>query len=996
MRILRRLAIAVAIAAAAQAQSPIPVSNFAELCKIADDLGGDYELVNNITVTRAEISAKFGTDGFEPIGTESRPFTGTFRGKDRRTYTIYGLYINRPKSGDVGLFGYVGAGAEISNIGVVADTVIGLYSVGTLAGTNKGLIVNCYGGGVVRAPVSGTRAESCAGGLVGYNGGTIEKSYSGAEVEGNHYVGGLTGFLTVAPAGRIYESYATGEVSGHNYAGGLAGYIFGGVIEKCFSTGKVIGLGERSTVGGLAGSDFSVLNASWSVRGKNGTGNYIKPAEIKNSFWDKKSSGQSSSAGGTGKTTEEMMDSSTFSDWDGFDTAWRITQGVSYPLLHSAPICTLTYRAGFNGRLMTGGVILPRDNSIVAILEEGSKGPEVTVVPDERHNFDGWTDRAGDSIRADIALKGAPVNVTAQFSPKSGVDMCNLTYQVESGHELWGTLRVDAAGVKFESSKYSMTVARGAMGFEVMAVPAEGCVFVGWDNGSTGSVRSDASIKDAVFTAMFAKTYPDPNRPGVYWPFLYSSGAGGQLRKSGSSNLLAYIYEEPVLEGSAGPLVAAVPDAGSRFVRWNDGAETLLRSDRAVPYATYLAIFEEAAGTPIPISGLSDLQKIGSDGGYPMNGRYILMNDIDGSSGFTPVGSRENPFTGTFDGNGKTITGLRISRSGGNGVGLFGYAKNARISRVYLTGASVTGGNNVGALVGVGENTIIDSCGVGGMAAGADSVGGLVGKSAGSVISRSYSTAVVIGRGAAGGLAGAATGSMITHCYAAGNVEGTVGVGGIVGSAEGGVAQYSYAVGNISGTEAAGGFAGDVSRGAEFYQCYSTGYVDGSGSKGGFAGASGTGGGTAVMCYWDSEVSEQETSAGGLGLGRGTMEMMYAPTYVGWDFAGVWGIKNSGKNYPHLQEVEPEKYPGMYKPRQASARQAGKRLLKVRGRVMTINAPQGAAWLIRVVDMKGKTVARYDTRNGTRISLNKIPPGRYMVEARNRGKRAGVSGLVVK
>jgi hypothetical protein len=978
------------LSVSAAAQEFKPVRDFEDLCGIADDLSGSYELVNDITVERAQIVGKFGADGFKPIGSEKAPFTGKFRGKDKKTFVIRGLYVDRPKEGDVGLFGYVGSGAEISCIGVVTDAggVTGSYSVGTLVGTNKGAIENCYGAGFVSA----RRSESSAGGLVGFNGGTIERSYSAAVVDGKEYVGGLAGFLTVAASGQISQSYATGEVSGTNYVGGLIGYIFDGGVEKCFSTGKVVGVGETSIVGGLVGGNFGVSNTSWNVRGKNGAGGYVKAAEIKNSFWDKNTSGQNTSVGGEGKTSEEMADSATFAGWD-FDTTWNIKDGANYPQLQEAPICTLTYRAGINGKLRVNGVILPQDSVFAAVLEEGSRTPEVTAVPDEHYTFANWSDKAADSVRADVASESAPVNVTALFLLKPNASTCKLTYMVAEGHDALGALRVNATGVVMESSKYSMTVVRGTAGFEITAVPAKGCKFLGWTDGVPDSVRADVASGDSVVIATFMKTDVDPKAPDAYYPLLYSSGAGGGLRMSRRADVLDYNIEPPLKEGERGPLMAAFPNGGCRFVRWNDGAQTLVRQDAAKPNAMFVAVFQEIAGDAIKIASFAELQKIGNDPAYPLDGSYILTEDIEIGNGFRPIGGRDKPFKGVFDGGAKKISGLTVNSQNGF-VGLFGYAENARISRVYLTGVSVRGGSNTGALVGGCLNTAIDSCGVDGAVAGADSVGGLVGSAVSSLISRSYSMADVEGRNGAGGGVGGAARWLVTHCYAVGCVTGGEGVGGLLGRSEGGAAQYSYALGEATGGSAAGGFVGAGLGGAEFYQDYSAGYVVG---QGGFAGA-GADGGAAYMCYWDKERSERESSAGGLGIGQASDEMVWMSSYEswGWDVKNVWGIKVQGQDYPYLKEVEPEYASGMYKPRQTSARQTDKRLVKVRGRVMTISAPQGAALHVRLIDMRGRIVAKYDVQNVVRIPLNRVPSGRYMVETRDRGKRLDVSAIVLR
>ena len=78
----------------------------------------------------------------------------------------------------------------------------------------------------------------------------------------------------------------------------------------------------------------------------------------------------------------------------------------------------------------------------------------------------------------------------------------------------------------------------------------------------------------------------------------------------------------------------------------------------------------------------------------------VLNNDIDLSamsraavSNWTPIGTAENPFTGTFDGNGKTIKNLIIveptAKEGKAYIGFFGYANNATIKNVTFENVNI-------------------------------------------------------------------------------------------------------------------------------------------------------------------------------------------------------------------------------------------------------------------------------------------------------------------
>jgi hypothetical protein len=56
--------------------------------------------------------------------------------------------------------------------------------------------------------------------------------------------------------------------------------------------------------------------------------------------------------------------------------------------------------------------------------------------------------------------------------------------------------------------------------------------------------------------------------------------------------------------------------------------------------------------------------------------------------------------------------------------------------------------------------------------------------------------------------------------------------------------------------------------------------------------------------------------------------------------------------------------------------------MAVKGRTLSVNAPYDSKIGIRVVDMRGKTVAKFNTYGGSTISLKKIPVGSYIIEAK--------------
>ncbi|NIL95711.1 MAG: hypothetical protein GTO62_00830, partial [Planctomycetales bacterium] len=148
-------------------------------------------------------------------GAES-PFAGVFDGGGHRMSGFVG-------SGRVGMFGYVNG--MIKNVGLVGPNVNEklAYHVGSLVGDNYGMVVDCY--------VEDTNVAAGgwqAGGLVGYNKGTVANCRSSGTVSGDS-AGGLVG----ANRGVIEGCWSAATVTGDDGVGGLVGDNANGTILNC-------------------------------------------------------------------------------------------------------------------------------------------------------------------------------------------------------------------------------------------------------------------------------------------------------------------------------------------------------------------------------------------------------------------------------------------------------------------------------------------------------------------------------------------------------------------------------------------------------------------------------------------------------------------------------------------------------------------------------------------------------------------------------------------
>ena len=154
--------------------------------------------------------------------------------------------------------------------------------------------------------------------------------------------------------------------------------------------------------------------------------------------------------------------------------------------------------------------------------------------------------------------------------------------------------------------------------------------------------------------------------------------------------------------------------------------------------------------------GLKNIAELVNSGATGIN--ITLDTDLDLTDmEWTPIGNYEKQYTGTFDGNGKTITGLTFNQSETNNVGLIGsLGENGIVRDVKLDKVTIKANNNVGGIVGGNRGGSIIGCSVSGDISGARQVGGVVG---------------YFGVGY----------NVVTACYHEGSVSGSVSVGGVAG-----------------------------------------------------------------------------------------------------------------------------------------------------------------------------------------------------------------------
>ena len=334
-------------------------------------------------------------EGWVPIGTGSA-FYGNYNGN---SYTIAGLFINRPGVAYQGLFSIID-NSDITNLSMENVEITGGAYTGGLAGIGRnwsnifhsnvsgnvtgGARTGGYFGQLLMVSIledcefSGTvHGDNSVGGFIGdsysdnHSWNQIIFSFSQGEISGIDHVGGIIGSMGIR--NNIVTCINMSQVSGNNFVGGIAGSGYHFNIGQSYNSGSITG---NSVIGGILGGSngafSSGLHYSYSyglITGNTETGGLLGRGGgigVNYCYWDTETSEIDHSIGGEGRTTDEMTypyAANTYIGWD-FDTIW-----------HSDP-------AMLNGGYpyLNEDWLAPSANDLDAVLLSGDSTPSVNTV----------------------------------------------------------------------------------------------------------------------------------------------------------------------------------------------------------------------------------------------------------------------------------------------------------------------------------------------------------------------------------------------------------------------------------------------------------------------------------------------------------------------------------------------------------------------------------------------------------------------------------------
>ncbi|KJS13869.1 MAG: hypothetical protein VR67_02010 [Peptococcaceae bacterium BRH_c8a] len=771
--------------------NPYQIATAQQLEKVRDYLDKHFIQVADIDLGVAPWNEG---EGWEPIGTSDNKFSGSFDGDG---YKITNLTMNYFSGEGYGLFGAAGSGASFENCAVFKNialedvNITANLRVGSLLGMSRApavVIDNCYATGSITANIAdagglvgssqGVISNSYAdvtingsaitsGGLVGQNSGNVTNCYALGNVTGTEDLGGLIGFN----GGNIANSYSTGNVTGTIFVGGVAG-IGHGIINQCFSSGSVNG---AQYIGGLVGGGSANVNDSYATGSVTGSSNVgglfgllengsvnnsfatgevtgsgggligsVSSATCSNSYYDTETTGKWDNFGkGIPKTTAEMVDQNTFTDWD-FNTIWAIDNDpASYPYLKWQNEEHITYPPS----VFAGGFGTVDDPYEVATAEQLNK---VRDYPGKH-----FIQTANIDLTGYLGVDGPEYNDGAGWR-QIGNRYTSFNGTFNGNDYVISNLFINRPDDDYQGLFGCTGNDAELTGMALDSLDVTGYSYVG---GLVG--QNNGHIEDCYTTGTVTGTYTQIGGL-VGYNYAYSGAVGSIINSHSSADVTGHEEAGGLVGYNSGGLISGCHASGDVMgVKYDDDES-------------------EQVGGLVGDSGgrIEDSYASGKVSGY---------EDVGGLAGSSGSEIDDCYATGIV--------------SGTNEVGgLVGYNSSA-IDDCHASG-NVSGVYQVGGLVGNSYGNITNSYAIGHVE-GYEYLGGLIGYSAGGKIQASFAAGNVTMKSgvedAVGGLAGSIQNTLVDDCYATGNVTGHAEVGGLVGyvSVEAEV-NNCYAVGSVT------------------------------------------------------------------------------------------------------------------------------------------------------------------------------------------------------
>lgn len=634
-------------------------------------------LLNDITVNSGVLdsgalnSTAVGTfSRWTPIGTDSNPFKGNFDGNG---HYIKGLYLSEPSEMYGGLFGVIGSGGKVSNVGVL-DSYINATQAGGIAAKNDGKISGCF---------------------------------------------------------------SMANVSGTTY-GGIAGSGTTGVTYSAFLTDRVSGAPADSTIG----KDISAF-ASGEVT-------YLLNGNQTTLVWGQKL-GVDGDAIPVEKTEENVV---------------YFAQGQYHN--HTAEECTIctkkpesidgVYQISnerelrwFSEYVNNGAV------RIKGVLTEDIVIPDGIIfepIGDLRDPYEGYFDGQGHTV-SNLRFTDSGKDYVGLFGiVYSGGDIRNvgIINSTFTGNDYVGSIASYCSGrISGCFSTAAVSGNTNVGGLVGKIVETFGSVTNSYYLGSNVIGASDAGFaaESADFTSGKVAYNLNGNQSTLVWGQKLSGADKDDLpvKKTGSNGVY---FAQDIYHNHSGEFCNL--------------CNLVLPSEPPINSEGYYQISNQShllwLAECVNSSRLTDVCA-------------ILMNDISMENiVMASIGTETNPFCGSFNGDGYTISGLNFTNESADNVGFFGYSSGGKIEKLCIADSTFKGKQYVGAICGYNGGTTISECLVKADVTATKYSGGICGYNGGT-IKDCIHVGEVKGERAAGIVGKNESAAKVQDCMNLGNVSGT-------------------------------------------------------------------------------------------------------------------------------------------------------------------------------------------------------------------------------
>ena len=752
---------------------PYVIYNTEGLDKLATDVNGGmtyegkfFELGADITYDYATLGE--GENNYTAIGTSDRPFAGTFDGKG---HTISGIRINKDEYNQ-GIFGYVNADGTVKNLFVSDCSIETDQEIGGIAAGLSGTIENCH----VDSNVTLT-GHACVGGIVAeIEGGTVKGCTSAATIIGTEaggykaeFLGGIVGEATVHAevSPTLTDNLFTGTISGEllDYIGAIVGKNNATLTNNYHTLSNMGGVGKEDDAIGSdeAGAQIAyeftaATNAMGAVSTTYGTDTYTGITAYASGLACNGKYYCNFPWSGIGLRTDPYIIYNTA----GMDKLARdVNSGTAY-----------------DGKFFELGADITYDKTVEN---------NYTPIGDTQNSFFGYFDGNGHTISG-IRISDPNGVYKAIFGVVYGtvknlvVSDCRIdAYQTIGGivTYLYGTIENCHVG--------SDVTLAGNSYIGGIAVVIEGGTVKGCTSAATiiGTKTSGLNAFTLGGISGYAKAYLGDSP--TLTDNLFTGTISGELResigaivgwnKNNSTNFTNNFHTCGAIGSVGNEDDATSSDVeGAQFAvssttkpdGFGDATKTYGK-DSYIGIKAYGSNGLEYGGRyyyvstwggkgtekdPYIIYNIEGMDKLASDvnSGTAYSSTFFELGadityDKTVTNNYTPIGNINNLFSGTFDGKGHTISGIRISDTdGGEHKAIFGFVEGT-VKNLVVSDCRIEAYKNIGGIVETLLCGTIENCHVGNdvTLSGSSYIGGIAAENDGGTIKGSTSAATIIG-----------------------------------------------------------------------------------------------------------------------------------------------------------------------------------------------------------------------------------------------------------